>query len=1262
MDITDNFGLDIGETIVTISVQNYTSSAITSEGRLFVWGSNYYGQLGDGTTTNQTMPLEITSEFGLDIGEKIDCVSLGNYFSSAITSTGRVFTWGSNSSGQLGDGTSIEKYTPTEITNNFGLASGETVSVVNLGGNHSSAITSTGRVFTWGSNSWGQVGDSTSSSRNTPVDITGNFGLVSGEIVTNVSLGYYHSSALTSNGRILTWGYNAKGQLGDGATSNVNYPTDITSNFELNTGDSIVSISMGYAHSSVKTSDGRIYLWGYNGYGQLGDGTWTNRYLPEEANLLIVYSDDAFIYAISNQLNYNVFDYSINLQILVDFPEDIIGAVINGQYTVMDSYHDDIAEFKLTDSTVTYGDNFNVDVTQLVYTGDIYVDTSGYNELLSLIVDNEAPTFEITDQTIEAGAYQTVESFITNIVENSDDDLIYSVPGVQMDYDTQGVYTITVRLTDQSGNYSDEDVTITVEDTQVPTFEIINQTIEAGAYTTLEPLFTNVIDNSDDVLIYSESGVQMDYDTPGTYTVTVRLTDDSDNFSEEDVTIIVEDNIAPTFEIFDQTIEADDQICYIDWTTYMTSLTDNSDGVLTSTEALNYIPYDTPGTYLATVMLTDESLNETSHTIVVTIIDTTAPTFEIADQTIEAGLYTSLRSLITNIVDNSNTIFYNSNCSEPGVQMDYDTVGVYTVTVRLTDDSGNYSDEVVTITVEDTTSPTFVSCEVTIEAGEYTKINWETYATNVSDNSDGVLTYFEVEDNVDYNTPGTYGATIKLVDESLNETSRAFMVIVIDTQAPTFEIVDQTIEAGVADINWTIYITNQLDNSDGILTSFEIEDNVDYNNLGTYTVTVKLVDESLNETSQTINVTVEDNTAPTFDVILEQTIECGGLNIDWTTYITNSSDNYSTEFSYIEFEDLIDYDTPGTYTVTVKVLDELLNEASQTFNVIVEDTIAPTFEILDQTIEAGIDDIDWTTYITNQLDNSDGLLTSLEVEDNVDYSTPGTYTVIVKLTDATTNETIQTFNVTIEDTTAPTFTIIDETIEVGIADIDWTTYITNQIDNSDGILTSLEVEDNVNYNTPGTYTVIVKLTDAASNETSKTINVTVEDTISPEVVLNPSLDSLDVGSLYTEYGVTSVDITETLVSIDGTVDTSTPGVYVLTYNVSDTSSNTTIIKRYVTVYGKEPIVEFTLGQANTTIKVNEQYTDSTCTVTIDGIEYQCTIKENNLDTSYPGIYTITYAYTYNEIEYTYQRYVFVVDGEGLLLLYLPAGKEGDVEL
>ena len=269
-----------GEEIVKVVAGGSHTAVLTSLGRVFTWGENTVGALGDGTTIDKNIPVDITDMFGLAEGEFITNISLGYSHSAALSSQGRLFTWGNNLDGQLGDGTNIDRLLPTDITNNFNLEFGENFIWIALGGFHSFALTSDYRIFTWGANESGQLGDNTTISKNLPVEITDNFELDLSEHVLYASLGFRHSAILTSDDRLIVWGDNTYGQLGDSTYENSLLPIDITDNFSLNPLEYIIRFSLGYNHSAVITSEGRLFIWGSNEGGQLGDGTFVDKNTP----------------------------------------------------------------------------------------------------------------------------------------------------------------------------------------------------------------------------------------------------------------------------------------------------------------------------------------------------------------------------------------------------------------------------------------------------------------------------------------------------------------------------------------------------------------------------------------------------------------------------------------------------------------------------------------------------------------------------------------------------------------------------------------------------------------------------------------------------------------------------------------------------------------------------------------------------------------------------------------------------------------------
>jgi alpha-tubulin suppressor-like RCC1 family protein len=244
-------------TAISVTAGAGHACAITTPGpSVRCWGDNGYGQLGDGTTTDRTTP--VTAMLG-------GSVSAGGYHTCAVTTASGLQCWGRNNYGQLGDNSTVDQPSPDWVS---GLTNG--VNAVSAGLYHSCALLSTGGVRCWGYNYYGGLGDGTTTNRLTPVDVSG---LASG--VSAVRAGHYHSCVLALGGSVKCWGYNLYGQLGDGTLTDRPTPIAVSG---LTTG--VTALAGGYRHTCAVTARGGLQCWGYNGYGQVGDGSTTTRSLP----------------------------------------------------------------------------------------------------------------------------------------------------------------------------------------------------------------------------------------------------------------------------------------------------------------------------------------------------------------------------------------------------------------------------------------------------------------------------------------------------------------------------------------------------------------------------------------------------------------------------------------------------------------------------------------------------------------------------------------------------------------------------------------------------------------------------------------------------------------------------------------------------------------------------------------------------------------------------------------------------------------------
>lgn len=251
----------ISEPVSSISAGTEHTCAVTQSGKAYCWGLNTVGQLGDGTTSQKTLPAQVSTSTG--IGE-IKNISASNYHTCATSRSGAAYCWGSSTAGRLGNGAVSGVHPrPVAVDN---MSSG--VSNIVTGDAHTCAIKDSD-AYCWGNNTWGGLGNGDTTRSSTPVKV---LNLPS---VKEITAGTLHSCAITISGAVHCWGYNNRGQLGNNTATSSSIPVATSG---LASG--VSSITGGNAHTCA-IRDGAALCWGYGGFNQLGTGSTDGAMTPQ---------------------------------------------------------------------------------------------------------------------------------------------------------------------------------------------------------------------------------------------------------------------------------------------------------------------------------------------------------------------------------------------------------------------------------------------------------------------------------------------------------------------------------------------------------------------------------------------------------------------------------------------------------------------------------------------------------------------------------------------------------------------------------------------------------------------------------------------------------------------------------------------------------------------------------------------------------------------------------------------------------------------
>ena len=253
-----------GVTFTEIVGGAYTTCALTGAGRSYCWGYGQYGQLGNGLTpTNQPTPTPST----MPTGVAFRSIAAGGSHNCAVSTVNTLYCWGYGGNGEIGDGAFTTRNVPTLVPAPAGVA----FTGVAATGNSTCAVGDDGKIYCWGPNYNGTVGDNTETPRGSPTQVV----MPSGVSFTTVAGGNSFYCALTTTGAAYCWGLNNNGQLGDsGASSKRLVPYPVT----MPSGVTFTSLMLGASNSCALSSTGVAYCWGMNVYGAVGTGVNISQY------------------------------------------------------------------------------------------------------------------------------------------------------------------------------------------------------------------------------------------------------------------------------------------------------------------------------------------------------------------------------------------------------------------------------------------------------------------------------------------------------------------------------------------------------------------------------------------------------------------------------------------------------------------------------------------------------------------------------------------------------------------------------------------------------------------------------------------------------------------------------------------------------------------------------------------------------------------------------------------------------------------------
>ena len=757
---------------------------------------------------------------------------------------------------------------------------------------------------------------------------------------------------------------------------------------------------------------------------------------------------------------------------------------------------------------------------------------------------------------------------------------------------------------------------------------------------TYSELGATVTDDLDPNVTVSISG-SVNTSVVGTYIITYTSTDQSGNTSSKERTINVLDTISPVV-----TLNGNSSITLDLGDTYTelgATATDNYDSTV-NVVITGFVNTNIPGNYTIVYTAVDSSGNSQQVTRNITVLNNSINAIPV----------------ITILGDNPLIIPLGSNYNEPGASaidsqgntlsvlsentVDINIIGDYSAIYTATDSYGNSATATREIRVRDLTAPVITlngSSLVTLSLNDTYNELGATATDNVS--QDLVVT---ITGTVNTSLPGTYTITYSTTDNAGNNSSETRTINVINDQLPTITL--QGDNPLILDVgtNYSEPGATAVDSLGNSLTVNSVND-INKDVLGDYSVNYSTTDAYSNNQLATRTVYVRDRTAPILS-----------LNGDNPLYVQYNSvynepgatviDNYDNDIT-VSISGSVNTGQPGSYVRTYSATDDSGNNSSITRTVVVQNTELPTITLQGDNPYSLPLNTDYIEPGATAIDALDNVL-SVSSSNNINKNILGSYTVTYTATDEFGNTASLTRTVNVLDIIKPNITLIGSnplTIQLNQTYIEPGATVTDNYDQN----ISAVITGNVNTSLPGTYTRTYTATDNSGNSESITRTIIVQNNIDPIITisgLNPI--TLSVGIPYVDQGASAVDALGNTVPVTSTsnVNTDVIGSYQVIYNAVDSYGNTASSTRNVLVSDLDGPIISILGDNPMTVQLNEQFVDpgavafdefsslpneltpeqeSKTDGDLSNNNVPVVVVSNNVDTSVPGTYQVTYSAT-----------------------------------